>query len=196
MFNPETVEWDLEHDNLLDGADARSLFDLCVKNTPVKASVCEKPTRPRDAILTSSGVDTDDIVHSWLIRFSSVFLDQGLAYWPMPNREEGFLQAVLTLIDQPLCVLPNGLTGLPKRCRELAGNGLSAEVTVCRALDALGLKESDWEPVVQAELLALAGWAGMMYRLEVEPELAPHERVPARLMDFLAVRLLLTTRGC
>ncbi len=32
----------------------------------------------------------------------------------------------------------------------------------------------------------------MVYRLEVEPELAPHEMVPSKLIDFLALRLLLT----
>jgi uncharacterized protein YbcC (UPF0753/DUF2309 family) len=32
----------------------------------------------------------------------------------------------------------------------------------------------------------------MMHRLEGEPDLAPHEILPARLMDFLAVRLVLT----
>jgi uncharacterized protein YbcC (UPF0753/DUF2309 family) len=89
-------------------------------------------------------------------------------------------------------VLPHGLATLPKRCRELAGNGISPEETVCRTLSALGLKESEWEPLVQAELLALAGWAGMMHRLEVEPELAPHDQVAPRLIDFLAVRMLLT----
>src|SRR5262249_10883158 len=154
-------------------------------STPVKINVREKAVRARDALLASTGADIDDIIHPWLIRLSAVFLDQGLAYWPMPNREEGFLQAVLTLVDQPMCVLPDGLTSLPRRCRELSGKGVPGEETVCRILTALGLKESEWEPVVQAELLALAGWAGMMYRLEVEPELAPHERVAARLMDFL-----------
>ncbi len=192
LFHPETVEWDLEHDGLLESSAARALFDLCVKNTPVKASVREKPVRPRDAILAAKGVDIDDIIHPWLIRFSAVFLDQGLAYWPMPRREEGFLQAVLALVQQPMCVLPDGLSNLANRCRELSGPGVSAEETICRSLAALGLKESKWKGVVHAELLALPGWGGMMYRLEVEPELAPHERVPARLIDFLAVRLLLT----
>jgi uncharacterized protein len=46
--------------------------------------------------------------------------------------------------------------------------------------------------VLLSGLLALPGWAGMFYRLEVEPELAPHESIPSRLIDFLAVRALLT----
>jgi uncharacterized protein len=192
VFDPETIEWDLEHEVVLDSPEARALFDLCVRNTPVRTSVVEKPSRPREGILAATGMDTDDIIHPWLIRMSAVFLDQGLAYWPMPNREEGFLQAVLKLVDQPLSAFPDGLWSLANRCREMAGSNIPAEETLGRALTALGLKESEWERVVQAELLALAGWAGMMYRLEVEPELAPHERVPARLMDFLAVRMLLT----
>src|SRR5205085_4269526 len=43
------------------------------------------------------------------------------------------------------------------------------------------------------ELLALSGWPGLVHQLATDPALAPHESVPASLMDFLAVRLLLTT---
>ena len=44
----------------------------------------------------------------------------------------------------------------------------------------------------EAELLALPGWAGLMRRMEEDPALAPHESVPASLMDFLAVRLTMS----
>ncbi len=191
-FQPETIQWELEQEGLLDGQEARSLFDLCVKYTPAGSSIAEKPVRPRDGVLAATGADIDDIVHPLLIRLCAVFTDQGLAYWPMPHRVRGFLSAVLTLVNQPFCVLPSGLQSLPRRCREMASDRIPAEETVCRALDALGLKEPEWDAVIQAELLALGGWAGMMYRLQEEPELAPHERVPARLVDFLAVRLLMT----
>ena len=34
--------------------------------------------------------------------------------------------------------------------------------------------EAEWEEALQAELLALPGWAGLMRRLEEDPGLAPH----------------------
>ena len=42
--------------------------------------------------------------------------------------------------------------------------------------------------MLQAELLALPGWAGLIRRLEENPGLAPHKRVMCSLMDYLAVR--------
>jgi uncharacterized protein YbcC (UPF0753/DUF2309 family) len=43
--------------------------------------------------------------------------------------------------------------------------------------------------VLQSELLALPGWAGLMLRIEKDPNLALHEHVPCSLMDYLAVQL-------
>lgn len=56
-------------------------------------------------------------------------------------------------------------------------------------LHRYGVPQAEWESVITAELLALPGWAGLMHKLETEPELAPHESVPCLWMDFLAVRL-------
>jgi uncharacterized protein YbcC (UPF0753/DUF2309 family) len=56
-------------------------------------------------------------------------------------------------------------------------------------LDTQYFREPEWQHVLQAELLALPGWAGLMHRLEEDPDLAPHEPLPCSLMDFLAVRL-------
>jgi len=191
-YQPETVQWELDQEGLLDESkETRSLFEICTRNT----SAGDEPAaavRPRDGVLALTGVDIDDIVHPWLIRMGAVFTDQGLSYWPMPNRADGFLAAALTLLKHPLGLLPVELATIDRRCEQLAGPGVSAEETVRRALDVLGVPESKWEQVLQAELLALGGWAGMMHRLEAEPELAPHETIPARLMDFLAVRMLLT----
>jgi uncharacterized protein len=41
----------------------------------------------------------DEVIHPWLIRLCSVFLDQGTAYWPMPNREKGFYESVRMLFS-------------------------------------------------------------------------------------------------
>ncbi len=189
-FQAETVQWDLDESGMLDGKDARSLFEACLRETPLRKQADAEPGRPRDGVLAATGTDLDTIIHPWLIRLCVVFTDQGLSYWPMPNREDGLLGAAMTLLQQPLCLLPSELQSLPARCKEIAG--VAATEAVCRMFDILGVLEAQWETVVQTELLALAGWAGMMNRLQEEPELAPHEMVPASLMDFLALRMLLT----
>ena len=193
-FTPETVRWELEEGRLVESSDGheaahRRLFSVCLAHTPLAPGPAEAPVRPRDAILQAGGPDLDDAVHPLLIRSAAAFTDQGIAYWPMPNREEGFLEAVRMMIRQPWCLRSPELITLAKRAESIDG---TAEEVVCKALDALGIEEAGWEEFIRAELLALGGWAGMISRLEQEPELAPHERVPATLMDFLAVRLLLT----
>jgi uncharacterized protein YbcC (UPF0753/DUF2309 family) len=78
---------------------------------------------------------------------------------------------------------------LNEEFRRQAHYGFSATDAVLDCLYGQCYKESDWEEVIQAELLALPGWAGLMRRLEENPSLAPHESLPASLMDYLAVRL-------
>ena len=40
----------------------------------------------RDGLLQQTGIDLDDVIHPLLIRLGGAFLDQGMAYWPMPDR--------------------------------------------------------------------------------------------------------------
>jgi uncharacterized protein YbcC (UPF0753/DUF2309 family) len=131
------------------------------------------------------------VIHPLLIRLAGAFVDQGMAYWPMPNREHGFLRSVRELLMQRWAIFPEHLEGLGAEFRRQAQTGMDAHAVVISALARFGVSESHWDRVIQAEFLALPGWAGMMHRLEQEPELAPYECVPSSLMDFLAVRLTL-----
>ena len=50
--------------------------------------------------LSETGVDIYDQVFPALIRLSSAYLDDGVAYWPLPEREQGFYPAVRRLVAQ------------------------------------------------------------------------------------------------
>lgn len=193
---------ELTREHLLSGAGregrgreriaAGRLFQAVFERMPAPEPLPrEKPPRPRDGLLALYGIDLDEIVHPMLIRLCAVYLDQGMAYWPMPNRHLGFYQAVRELLRQPFSFYPEHLTGVPAKFDRLARFSLNAPETVIQALDAFGVPETDWERVLRAELLALPGWAGLMRRLEEEPGLAPHEELSCSLIDFLAVRLTL-----
>jgi len=119
----------------------------------------------------------------------SVFLDQGMAYWPMPHREKGFYESVRTLLARRGGIFPQYLRGLDEEFERQEYFSFSATDAVLDYLNTQHFREAEWESVLQSELLALPGWAGLMRRLEEEPGLAPHESVPCSLMDFLAVRL-------
>jgi len=179
-FDAATIRWRVEQGDL--AADFRraalqALFDTCYARAVAHE---EEPAAPRPV---------DEIIHPWLIRLCSVFLDQGMAYWPMPDREKGFYESVRQVLGRRGAIFPKYLAGLDEEFRRQQDLCFSATDAVLDYLDAQHFREADWGEVLQSELLAMPGWAGLMRRLEEEPGLAPHESVPASLMDYLAVRL-------
>ncbi len=204
-FRAETIHWEIAENGIADAfrldlpiqsmraihADSpREVFNFWYSRTPMPQSRFKTPARPRVGILEAHGIDLDTVIHPELIKMAGAFLDQGLAYWPMPNRQDGFWAAALKVFVQPPAVQSNGLKHLPHWVRQWSK--LDAKQAVEAAIEVLGVEPGEVEAFLKAEFLALPGWAGMFRMLEVEPYLAPHERVPARVMDFLAVRLLLT----
>ncbi|MBL8176605.1 MAG: DUF2309 domain-containing protein [Bryobacterales bacterium] len=162
---------------------ARKLFSACLDRV--------RPGQAPPAAPSPRGGAVDEIIHPYLIRFAEVFLDQGLAYWPMPHRELGFYQAIRKLLTQPFFIEPDGLGGLRRAFQRQAENNADATRVVLDMLDSLAVPQPQWEPFLQSELLALPGWAGLFHRLEHEPHLLEHNRLPCSLIDFLAVRLTL-----
>jgi uncharacterized protein YbcC (UPF0753/DUF2309 family) len=179
-FDAATILWRTEQGDLARDfrrAALRALFDACFARSVAHEP---EPARPRPV---------DEIIHPWLIRLCSVFLDQGTAYWPMPHRERGFYQSVRMVLGQPGGVFPKYLAGLDDEFQRQQHLSFSAADAVLDYLDKLYFHEETWPEVLQAELLALPGWAGLIHTLEQKPGLAPHHEVPCSLMDFLAVRL-------
>lgn len=179
-FDAATILWRAEQGDLASDfrhPALRALFDACFARAIAHE---EEPATPRPV---------DDIIHPWLIRLCSVFLDQGMAYWPLPHREKGFYECVRTLLAPRGAIFPRYLTGLNEELERQEYFSFSATDAVLDCLDKQYFREADWKDVIQSELLALPGWAGLMRALEKNPGLAPHESVPCSLMDFLAVRL-------
>lgn len=191
VSDPNTLSWRLEEDRALRG-DTAGLFEVCLRRTPPSSDEeVVQPERPRDSIFHHLGVDLDEVIHPPLIRLASSYLDQGLAYWPMPGRERGFYACVSQLLAQPGALHAEHLSGIAKEFRRQISRGYHAEQSVRDSIAFLGIEESCCERFLQAELLALPGWSGMFHMLEQTPRLAPHIPVPASLMDFLAIRLSL-----
>ncbi len=179
-FDAATILWRAEQGDLARdfGRPAlRRLFDACLARVIAPEA---EPSEPRPV---------DEIIHPWLIRLCSVFLDQGMTYWPMPQREMGFYASVRTLLAPRGGIFPRYLTGLDEELRRQDYFSFSSAHSVLDYLDTQYFAENNWEQVLRAELLALPGWAGLMRRLEEDPSLAPHVAVPCSVMDFLAVRL-------
>lgn len=182
-FDAATIVWRTEQGDLAKDfrrPALRALFDACFARTVAHE---EEPIQSRLI---------DDVIHPWLIRLCSVFLDQGTAYWPMPNREQGFYESVRALFSQRGGILPKYLVGLDDEFRRQKRLAFSAIDAVRDYLDGQSIRETEWTAILQAELLALPGWAGLMHRLEDGPALAPHHTLTCSLIDFLAVRLVMS----
>lgn len=179
-FDAATMLWRTEQGDLAKDfrhPALRALFAACFARTVAHE---QEPPAARPV---------DEVIHPWLIRLCAVFLDQGIAYWPMPKRELGFYGSVRVLLSQGGCLFPRYLTGLDEEFRRQESLSFSAADAVLDYLDSHGFPESDWHKILQAESLAMPGWAGLMRRLELDPNLAPHKSLRCSLMDFLAVRL-------
>jgi hypothetical protein len=165
-------------------AAASAPAELAVE--PPKAAL-----RHRDLLLAATGADSDDLVHPVLIRLCAAFLDQGMAHWPLIDRELGLYRAFLRLYAPP--------GGPPDRWMRdrlpalIAGEAAAVGEldSIARSLDALGVPEARWQRYVTGALLALRGWAGMIGQIESRPDRVPAQAPPASLAGFLAVRLLL-----
>ena len=182
-FDAATILWRTEQGDLARDfrrPALRALFDACFARVIAHE---EEPALPRPV---------DEVIHPWLIRLCAVFLDQGTAYWPMPHRERGFYESVRMLLARRGGVFPKYLAGLDEEFQRQEQLSFSAADAVLDYMETQYFREADWQDVLQAELLALPGWAGLMRTLEEDPGLAPHEIRPCSLMDFLAVRLTMS----
>ncbi|GGK03657.1 hypothetical protein GCM10010123_37020 [Pilimelia anulata] len=165
------------------------LWQRLAAATPPAAAAPADGVRCRDRILARTGADTDAVVHPLLIRVCAAFLDQGVAYWPMPGRARGLLAAFRDLYGAGGAPPDRALRGLPALLA--AQRGWPAERTVDWALGELAVAPADRAEAVAATLLSLRGWAGMVRQFEEAPDRAPVHAPPARLVDHLAVQLTL-----
>lgn len=112
-----------------------------------------------------------------LIKWCKLFLDESQAVWSMPNREKGFYQAWRSLVryDSSLkSSVRKDLKDLPEE----------AEHALEVALLTLEIPYSEMQDYLEAHLLALPGWAGMMlWRSQQSRE------DQSLLTDYLAVRI-------
>ena len=188
-------------DRAAERAVASDLWHACVEATAGgRAAVRHRrpPVRPRDLIVAvRPALDLDELVHPTLIRVVAAYLDQGVADWPLPDRDRGLLAVAAGLFatfapQEPWATgLRDRFTVIAARCRAAADPDAVALDVIAEELDALAVPTTSWEEMLTRSALALQGWAGMVRQLEVRPDLAPLVRVPVTLAGFLAVRLVL-----
>lgn len=180
----------------LERSAVQDLWLACVnaahRCAPSTAPSRPRETRPRDLLLQVTGDDTDDLVHPLLIRYCAAFLDQGVAYWPLPNRELGLYGTFLSLYSQGGDLAPDPwLRSLTRLLRKELLTGHDELSSLQASLASLGLPEHDWPTFLTASALALSGWAGMVRQVELRPDRTFNHTTGVSFAGFMAVRLLI-----
>lgn len=148
-------------------------------------------TRPRSRLLTATGEDIDAPVNELLIRFASAFLDQGYSVSNLPNRELGFFECFKSIYRSPSWTTDRWLKPLHQLIATYDQSESTAIDVISESLLDLGIEADDRKQFIQETLLALGGWAGMVWQLESKGHAVVHPIAKNSLEEFLAVRLIL-----
>jgi uncharacterized protein YbcC (UPF0753/DUF2309 family) len=149
------------------------------------------PVRHRDWLLEVCGLDTDAWIHPPLIRFLAGYLDQGLAHWPMPERNRGMHGCFVAIYRAPLAAQCGAWARtLPRLADDDHVAHRSELASIAHSLDELGVPADECPDYLRAELLALGGWAGIVRQIEDRPDRVPARDLTVTLRGYLAVRLL------
>ncbi|MCY2985652.1 MAG: DUF2309 domain-containing protein [Planctomycetota bacterium] len=170
------------------------LWDIVCRRmttTPVAPRRRIVPLRHRDLLLNVTMQDSDLLVNEVLIRFCSVFLDQGFAHWKLPQREMGFFKSFVALYSKKSIWTTKWLRPMMDEVRRIREQGISAMESLAQSLNILGVENHEVEEYLRATLLALRGWAGMIWQTESRPDRVFVSSPDGTLIEFLAVRFLL-----
>lgn len=114
----------------------------------------------------------DVIMAKWL----AVFMDEGMAEWPMPNKEKGFFKAWKTLASYDKDIGAPSLKHVPDESIDALEQVLNAH------------NITDYNTVFRAHIAALPGWTGYI-KHRVTTNSAWQQQFPITIEDYLAVRL-------
>mgnify|MGYP000057642975 CR=1 FL=1 len=129
-----------------------------------------------------------EAVNLQMIKWCGVFFDKGQAAITMPHRDKGFYFGFIKLayfdkkLHQNKKALKQWLSHLPE----------CAEETIKLCLDQLKVPAGKEESFITQTLFYLPGWAGYLKRKTQWNNPTDKEETPFSLIDFVAVRLIIT----
>lgn len=149
------------------------------------------PIRHGELLRKATGVDTDAWVHEVLIRYCAAFADQGLASFKLPHREHGFFTCFCEMHQEAAILSDRWMRALPGEIHRIVDAALTPVDSIVESLQILGVPREEWNDYLTATLLALRGWAGLIWQMEVRADRVPMGVQPGTIIEFMAVRLLL-----
>lgn len=137
-----------------------------------------------DLLAHLTGEDLRRAIHPPLIRHLAAHLDQGVAAWRNPRRQDGFYAAWQHSAGSDWLWELEEFPGTRFDIRQLPAAPLT---TIADELRRLGIAEARWPGYLETLAQELPGWAGMMHWREARPATLD---APVALADLLAVRLV------
>ncbi len=140
--------------------------------------------------LTEGGVI--DQINNQLIKWVTAFLDEGLAGWEMPGREEGFYQVWRNLAQKDFSGQFLGITDFTQKVHSLP---VAPEDAICSSLNQLEIPQEQWKDYLSRQLSLLPGWTRYIRWLGEHPIYGEHptyhaqHKHPIDTTQYLAVRL-------
>ena len=127
-----------------------------------------------------------DQINNQLIKWVTAFLDEGLAGWEMPGREEGFYQVWRNLAQKDFSGQLLGITDFAQKVHSLPAD---PEDTICSSLQQLEIPQEQWEDYLSRQLSLLPGWTRYIRWLGEHPTYHAQHKHPIDTTQYLAVRL-------
>ena len=133
-----------------------------------------------------AGVSIVGQVNNQMIKWIAAFVDEGLAGWEMPSRQNGFYQAWRELAQRDHSGRLLGIERFSQKVRDLPDEPEDAIVSLLRHL---GISEQWWREYLSRQLSQLPGWTGFIRWLGENPEYHAQRKHPVDPIQYLAVRL-------
>lgn len=128
-------------------------------------------------------------VHPLIIRLISSYLDQGQSFWSNPFKNKGFWNFFVYDVSSMKGFTTSWRTSLLDLVKSYETT--PPEEVISKELTKKGIPKEVWETYLLDILFDLKGWAGMVNKLELEPWQATVKAPEIKLIDYIAVVLLM-----
>jgi len=121
-----------------------------------------------------------------VIKWTSSFVDEGMAGWSMPDRKSGFYSAWRKLAQHDASCR---LLGIKNFAKKIAALPEDPEQSIQNSLQALQIPEARWPDYLTRVLAQLPGWTGLVRWRGTNPDDPIQKASPIDVPQYLAVRL-------
>ena len=115
-----------------------------------------------------AGTPVVEPINAQMIKWVSAFVDEGMAGWAMPAREDGLYHRLESAGARTTS--SGRLLGIPRFAAKITALPDSPEAAIAMALQRLEVPEDRWEEYLSRQLAQLPGWAGLIRWLGENPD--------------------------